>query len=107
MVYGLWSMVYGLWSMVYGLWSMVYGLWSMVYGLWSMWSKCLFSIRSDSDNPFRPEGKLAKEANEFVHALQVKQEHDTSEIIERTLNTSVASTSSKKSVSQLLKEHDA
>jgi len=48
---------------------------------------------SDSDNPFRPDGELAKEAEEFVHQLKEKEEQTVAEI----LNTKTSSSSIKPS----------
>ena len=53
-----------------------------------------FSICSESlDNPFRPEGQLAKEADEFVKQLKIKEEQKVQEIIQTSLNNSINTTS--------------
>ena len=36
---------------------------------------------SETDNPFRPEGELAKEADEFVQQLKEKAEQEVNQII--------------------------
>jgi hypothetical protein len=38
----------------------------------------------ETDNPFRPEGDLAKEAEVFVHELKVKAEKEVNDIIHQT-----------------------
>lgn len=45
-------------------------------------------VISDTDNPFRPEGELAKEADEFVHQLKVKAEQEVADIINTKTSSS-------------------
>lgn len=45
-------------------------------------------VYHDSDNPFRPEGELAKEAEEFVHEYQEKKEQEVAEIIKQQTSSS-------------------
>ncbi|CAF1039214.1 unnamed protein product [Brachionus calyciflorus] len=48
-------------------------------------------LNDESDNPFRPEGNLAKEADQFVKELNTKKEREINEIIKNTsLNTSAS-----------------
>jgi hypothetical protein len=54
------------------------------------------------DNPFRPEGSLAKEAEEFVKELKIKEEKKVNELIQTSLNNSVnVSTSHNQTVLDL------
>ncbi|RNA02543.1 hypothetical protein BpHYR1_023200 [Brachionus plicatilis] len=49
----------------------------------------LIDNADENDNPFRPEGSLAKEADEFIKELNTKKEREVSEIIKNTsLNNS-------------------
>jgi hypothetical protein len=41
------------------------------------------------DNPFRPEGELAREAEEFVKELKIKEEQKVNDLIQTSLNNSV------------------
>lgn len=43
---------------------------------------------SDCDNPFKPDGELAKEAEEFVHEFQEKKEQEVAEIIKQQTSSS-------------------
>lgn len=45
-------------------------------------------VYDDTDNPFRPEGELAKEADEFVHQLKVKAEQEVADIINTKTSSS-------------------
>lgn len=59
-------------------------------------------FNSEKDNPFRPEGELAKEAEEFVQKLKEKQEQDINQI----LNATVSSTTPLPSPNATLKLQD-
>lgn len=54
---------------------------------------CVFFNSESLDNPFRPEGQLAKEADEFVKQLKIKEEQKVQEIIQTSLNNSINTTS--------------
>lgn len=45
-------------------------------------------VYHDCDNPFRPEGELAKEAEEFVQQLKEQKEQEVAEIINTKTSSS-------------------
>lgn len=45
-------------------------------------------VYHDCDNPFKPDGELAKEAEEFVHEFQEKKEQEVAEIIKQQTSSS-------------------
>lgn len=47
-------------------------------------------VYDDSDNPFRPEGDLAKEADEFVQQLKQKEQQELKEMVETKTTPSKA-----------------
>ena len=53
------------------------------------------------ENPFRPEGQLAKEADEFVTELKLKTERELNELLQ---NTSASTISQSHTVNEILAE---
>ena len=56
------------------------------------------------DNPFRPEGELAREATEFVNELKLKAERDINELIHNTTASTISQSALSHTVNEILSE---
>jgi hypothetical protein len=55
-------------------------------------------------NPFRPEGELAREAEEFVNELKLKAERDLNELIHNTTSSTISQGALNHTVNEILSE---
>lgn len=62
------------------------------------------TIRVMEDNPFRPEGELAREAEQFVQELKMKAERDLNELIHNTTSSTISQSALSHTVNEILAE---